>query len=263
MKRQEHFVLIRGLLREARHWGNFLERLQHQFPQAKFSTLDIPGNGRLNHLTSPTTIATMTEALRQQLSLQRPIRLIALSMGGMIAIDWMTRHPNEVAAAVLINTSARPLSPFYHRLRWTSYLQVMKMILQSGVQREADILSLTSNYHRHDSALLQSWQQWQRQNPVSSVSARNQFWAALQFSITAKPQQPLLIITSSADRLVDYRCSLKLAQVWKTDYKLHEKAGHDLPLDEHAWLAQTIEQWFDSACSFRNSPYMNVSPTKQ
>ncbi len=247
MTDNEHFVLIRGLLREARHWGGFTDNLQQQFPDAMISMPDIPGNGRLHHVTSPKTIAGMTEALRQQISINQPLRLIALSMGGMIAIDWMTRYPDEVGAAVLINTSARPLSPFYYRLRWTSYPQVIQIIFHSAVQKESDILSLTSNRHQHDSKLLESWQQWQQQNPVSTASARNQFLATVKFSVTDKPQQPVLVVTSQADRLVDYRCSLKLAQTWQTSYVQHESAGHDLPLDVPEWLAHVIKQWVDAA----------------
>ncbi len=246
MMDSEHFVLIRGLLREARHWGEFTGSLQQQFPHAIISTPDIPGNGLLHQATSPKTIAGMTEALRQQINTNQPLRLIALSMGGMIAMDWMTRYPDEVEAAVLINTSARPLSPFYHRLRWTVYPQVLKMIFHSAAQKEADILSLTSNRHPHDNKLLESWRQWQQQDPVSTDSARNQFLAAAKFSITDKPQQPILVVTSRADRLVDYRCSLKLAQTWQTGYVQHETAGHDLPLDEPEWLSHAIKQWLDS-----------------
>lgn len=242
-----HFVLIRGLLREARHWSKFTDNLQQQFPDATISTPDIPGNGQGHHVVSPETIAGMTEALRTQVSVHRPLRLIALSMGGMIAIDWMIRYPQEVAATILINTSARPLSPFYHRLRWMIYPHVMKMIFHSAGQREADILNLTSNRHQNDSKLLESWQQWQHQNPVSMASARNQCLAAMKFSMTVKPQQPVLVVTSQADRLVDYRCSLKLAQIWDTDYMQHKSAGHDLPLDEPEWLAGIIRQWFDQA----------------
>ncbi|MGG7056637.1 alpha/beta fold hydrolase, partial [Nitrosomonas sp. ANs5] len=166
-------------------------------------------------------------------------------MGGMIAIDWMIRYPDEVEAAVLINTSARPLSPFYQRLRWTIYPRLIRMLFRPALHREADILALTSNCHRHDSELLERWQQWQRQHPVSIISARNQFLAASKFSVTAKPRQPVLIVSSRADRLVDYRCGLALAQVWQTDFIEHATAGHDLLLDEPEWLAHTVSQWFE------------------
>lgn len=245
MKQQAHFVLIRGLLREARHWGEFTGNLQQQFPGALISTPDIPGNGIRHHEVSPETIAGLTEALRPRINASQPIRLVALSMGGMIAIDWMTRYPGEVEAMVLINTSAKPLSPFYHRLSWMAYPHVLRMLFHSRAQREADILRLTSNRHQHDKKLLASWRQWQQQNPVSTASTRNQFLAAIKFSITAKPQQPVLVVTSRADRLVDYRCSQKLAQSWYADYRQHESAGHDLPLDEPEWLVQIIRQWFD------------------
>lgn len=243
MNQSGHFVLIRGLWREARHWGEFTAHLQQQFPGALISTPDVPGNGMRHQETSPSTIAGMTDALRQQAGLSQPVRLIALSMGGMIAIDWMTRYPKEIEAAVLINTSARPLSPFYHRLRWAAYPHVLPLIFHSAARREADILRLTSNRHPHDTKLLESWQQWQRQNPVSPINAGKQFLAAMRFSVTAQPQQPLLVVTSRADRLVDYRCSQKLAQTWKTAYVEHESAGHDLPLDEPEWLTEVVKRW--------------------
>lgn len=240
------FILIRGLLRETRHWGGFATQLQQQFPSAKIITPDLPGNGRLHHLISPDTVAGMTEAFRKQITYRQDLNLIAISMGGMIAIDWMIRYPHEIKAVILINTSTRPLSPFYHRLRWTAYPHLIKMLFHSALQREADILALTSNRHNHDPNLLESWQQWQQQNPVSNVSARNQFLAAVKYFNTVRPKQPVLVVASRADRLVDYRCSLKLAQTWHAEYVQHPTAGHDLPLDDPGWLVLVIRQWFDS-----------------
>jgi len=238
-----HFILIRGLLREARHWGGFPRCLLQNFPGACIETPDIPGSGQLHHLTSPASIMEITDVLRQQVIEREKLTLIAISMGGMIAIDWMTRYPDEVGAAVLINTSVRPLSPFYHRLRWTIYPCVLKMIFSSAIKRETDILALTSNRHSQNSIVLECWQQWQQQNPVSIFNAVNQLLAAAKFSIASKPRQPILIITSQADRLVDYHCSLRLARTWTSDYVQHNTAGHDLPLDEPDWLAGIVKRW--------------------
>lgn len=237
------FVLIRGLLRDARHWGAFTGVLRKQFPEADIWVPDIPGNGRRYHETSPDSIEKMTEALRQQLEHRKNLNLIALSMGGMVAIDWMTRYPDDIASAVLINTSVRPLSPFYQRLRWQIYPGIIKMLCQSEMQREHTILALTSNYYRNNKDILNSWQRWQQQQPVSALSGRNQLLAAATFKISQKPKQPILIVTSSADRLVDYRCSKRLQQLWLTDYQQHDKAGHDLPLDDPDWLAAFIRDW--------------------
>lgn len=245
-----HFVLIRGLLRDARHWGGFIDALQQRFPRSLINTPDVPGNGRLYHAASPTTIAAMTDALRGQITASYPLTLLGLSMGGMIAIDWMYRYPNEVKAAILINTSVKPLSPFYQRLHWMAYPRLFRMIVHTPAEREADILNLTSNYHQQDGQLLRNWQSWQRQCPVSTVSAKNQFLAAVKFSLPVnKPRHSILVVTSTADRLVDYHCSLKLSQAWQTDYLQHDTAGHDLPLDAPQWLAQVIAQWSIEKCS--------------
>lgn len=244
----DQFVLIRGLLREARHWGKFTDILQEKFPdKAEILTPDIPGNGRLHSITSPITIADMVDALRKQIPVCDRRTLIALSMGGMIAVDWMIRYPGEIKSAVLINTSARPFSPFYHRLRWAIYPKILKIIFRSKYQKEVDILALTSNRHGSDSELLESWRHWLQQYPVSAASARNQFCAAAKFHVETKPQQPILIVTSKADRLVDFRCSVILHQKWQTDYIAHGTAGHDLPLDEPEWLANIICQWVDKS----------------
>ncbi|MBX3640656.1 MAG: alpha/beta hydrolase [Nitrosomonas sp.] len=243
------FVLIRGLMREARHWGVFTTMLQQQFPDAQIITPDLPGNGRLNHQTSPDTIAGMTEALRAQVTACQNLRLIAISMGGMIAIDWMSRYPAEVKSAVLINTSARHLSPFYHRLRLAAGLHIVKMFFHSPIQREADILALTSNKWADNRSQLAIWQAWQRQNPVSFKNAINQCLAAIKFSIRSYPYQPMLVIAGKADRLVNYCCSVRLAQVLRAEYIQHETAGHDLPLDEPEWLVDVIQAWTTSNSS--------------
>lgn len=240
----DQLVLIRGILREARHWGKFTDILQQQYlDKAEILTPDIPGNGRLHDITSPETIAGMVDALRKQVPVSNQRTLIALSMGGMIAIDWMVRYPDEIKSAILINTSARPFSPFYHRLRWANYLKILKIFFRSPYRKEADILALTSNRYKCDSELIESWRYWQQQCPVSAVSARNQFCAAAKFFVKTKPRQSILIVASKADRLVDFRCSLALLEKLQSDFVLHDTAGHDLPLDEPEWLVNTISQW--------------------
>ncbi len=247
---QSPFVLIRGLLRDARHWGNFKQLLQQRFPNTPVLALDLPGNGALNQQTSSDNISDMTESLREQIRNRRNLRLIAISMGGMIAIDWITRYPNEVQSAVLINSSLRNLSPFYHRLHWKAYSRLTKIILFAVLHTkpdfEADILALTSNHHSQDIALLKRWQQWQQQNPVSHTNAINQCLAAAKFSNTFQLHRPVLVVSSKMDRLVDCRCSAKLAKVLDVPHFQHQTAGHDLPLDAPEWLVKQIEQQLPS-----------------
>ena len=76
------WILLRGLTRETRHWGDFSERLQSD--GTPVLALDLPGNGRLCHEPSPTRVEAMAEHARaqlQQLKLAPPYRLLAMSLG--------------------------------------------------------------------------------------------------------------------------------------------------------------------------------------
>ncbi|MCH9697486.1 MAG: alpha/beta hydrolase [Gammaproteobacteria bacterium] len=240
------FILIRGLMRESRHWAEFPSILQQQFPLATILTPDIPGNGRLHQQTTPNSIHGITQQLRQHIKTEESIVLVGISMGGMIAIDWATRFPDDINAAVLINTSIRPLSAFYRRLRWQIYPEIINMLWLDRKAQEKTILELTSNHHRNNGCLLKNWYSWQQQYPVTAGNAGRQLLASARFSIQDKPRQPLLIVTSSADRLVDYHCSLTLHRHWQTAYAQHDSAGHDLTLDDPDWTASQIKQWIQT-----------------
>jgi pimeloyl-ACP methyl ester carboxylesterase len=110
------WVLLRGLTREARHWGDFADQLARALPGSAQETiqvlaLDLPGNGVFHKEASPTSVTAMADFARAQLlarGLPPPYRIVAMSLGGMVAADWALRHPDEVDRLVLINTSMRP-----------------------------------------------------------------------------------------------------------------------------------------------------------
>ena len=56
----------------------------------------------------------------------------------------------------------------------------------------------------------------------------------------------MLVIGAAGDRLVDPRCSEALAQRWSARLAVHPDGGHDLSLDDPAWLADTLSEWEES-----------------
>ena len=250
----ERWILLRGLVREQRHWGNFPATLAAALPDAQLYTPDLPGNGSRYREASPASVAQMVEACRlqlQQAGIAPPYSLLALSLGGMVALTWATLYPQELRRCVLVNTSMRPYSPFYRRLRWQNYGAIVRQLLRGGQRaQEQLILCLTSNSGdaTQRAALVQQWLAYQQECPVSRRNALRQLWAAARFRAPPqRPALPLLLIASAGDRLVDHRCTLGLAQAWQMPALLHPDAGHDLPLDAGAWLAQQIADWVASA----------------
>ncbi|WP_050478071.1 alpha/beta fold hydrolase [Herbaspirillum rhizosphaerae] len=246
------WILLRGLMRETRHWGEFPQMLSEHFPGAGIVMLDLPGNGSLHRQRSPSHVQEMTEACRRQLAgrgVAPPFNLLALSLGAMVACDWSTRYPEEIGRAVLINTSLRPFSPFYQRLRPRNYPALLKLALgnSDAAARERTILRLTSNRHT-PASLLSEWMRYAREHPVAPENALRQLLAAMRYHAPRQaPRAPVLILSGKADRLVNTRCSAALASRWQAPLRVHDTAGHDLTLDEPAWVAQQIHAWADAA----------------
>lgn len=236
-------LLIRGLSREQRHWGEFRPLLAARLSNPVLS-FDFAGCGQLYQQRSPCSINALCQSVRLQVQ-QAPefsgrLHLVAISLGGMLAADWARRYPQEVASITLINSSARPLSPFYQRLHWRNYPPILRSLFMSAAQREQLILRLTSATAASHQGVVANWQLWQQQRPVSRLNALRQLWAASRFKLPLAPVCPTLVISSLGDKLVSPQCSAALANKWQVTHIQHPWAGHDLALDDPEWLCTQL-----------------------
>lgn len=243
------WVLLRGLVREARHWGDFPDRMVAAWPDSRVTCPDLPGNGRRNAERSPATVGAMVEDCRAGLiaeGIEPPWQLLALSLGGMIAAAWATSHPQEIAGMVLINTSMRPFCALHRRLRPQNYPALMRTAIDDDVpRRETRILGMVSNDPARRSAALAPWIALAREHPVRPANALRQLTAAAMFNAGRPvPAAPALVLASARDRLVDPACSRAIAQAWNAPLALHADAGHDLPLDDPAWVVSQVARHF-------------------
>lgn len=242
-------VLLRGLTRESAHWGTFPATLSAALGGERVVTLDLPGAGAQHSAVSPTRVDAYVGACREQarqLGVAAPFNVVALSLGAMVAVAWAARHADEIARSVLVNTSLRPTAPFYWRLRPSSYVAVLKALTtRDRHTREAIVLALTSNGAPGDAQVVTQWTAIARARPVARVNALRQLWAAARFSASPRAPCPAtLLLASTHDRLVDVRCSRRLASVWQVPLHEHPSAGHDLPLDDPGWVVAHVQRWF-------------------
>lgn len=241
------WILLRGLTRESRHWGDFGAQFQHALPGSQVLALDLPGNGALNWQPSPLRVQDMVAHCRAELlrrGLQPPYQVLAMSLGAMVAVAWAETCPHELASMVLINTSLRPFSAFYQRLRPANYGALLRLAVLGGTpaQWEETILRLTSHHAGDD--ILTHWLALRRERPVSRVNALRQMFAAARYwAPPTRPPVPTLVLASARDRLVSVACSRALARQWQCDLRVHASAGHDLPLDDGPWVARQVRDW--------------------
>jgi pimeloyl-ACP methyl ester carboxylesterase len=243
------WVLLRGLTREARHWGLLPEQLAKSLDGEQILTLDLPGNGEFCAMPSPSSVQGMVEFARSQLlakGLRPPYAFVAMSLGGMVATHWAQQHPREVRRLVLINTSMRPFNHLTERLRPGNLLQLTLLALRwhNALYCEQVIHQLTCKQRNTRDEDVAAWVRIRSSAPVSAANAWRQLRAAALFSsAAAAPSCPVLVLSSAGDRLVDPRCSARLAAIWRVPHHQHLWAGHDLPHDDAAWVCERMAQW--------------------
>jgi pimeloyl-ACP methyl ester carboxylesterase len=246
---ENNWLLLRGLTRESGHWGDFLTQLQHAFPKAQINCLDLAGSGVYYSQTSPNSIQEITQQLRRQAQengwLQSKITLLTLSLGGMVAWEWMQQYPDDIHGAALMNSSLATVNPFYQRLRWQSYGKLAQIVWQSDIyQRELAVVKLVSNLESQHEKIAAEWAEIQRLHPVSRKNALQQIIAAANYKpALAKPIPAVLLLNGLGDRLVSPACSQGISQRWSLPLVSHPWAGHDLCGDDATWVITQLQQW--------------------
>ncbi|MBP6535202.1 MAG: alpha/beta hydrolase, partial [Xylophilus sp.] len=159
------WILLRGLTREAGHWGAFEPLLRQAVAPHAVLTPDLPGNGQRWAERSAATVPALMEAVRADLAAQGihpPYRLLGMSLGAMACVAWAEMYADEVEAMVLVNTSLRPFSGFYQRLLPRAWLPLARLLTlgASPEAMEQAVLALTSRNNFSESARAQLIAQW-------------------------------------------------------------------------------------------------------
>jgi pimeloyl-ACP methyl ester carboxylesterase len=174
-----------------------------------------------------------------------PWSVLAISLGGMLALDWAARYPLDFQRVVVINTSAGNLSPPWKRMFLQNLPHLGSSALSKNLnKREETVIRLTINQPPQDTGpLIQDWIDIANDAPVRRRTLLRQISAASRSKAPEHLEVPGLVIASRADRLVHWHCSEKIAEKLSLPLRLHEEAGHDLPHDAPDWVADQVSTW--------------------
>lgn len=238
------WILLRGLTREAGHWGGFGPLLASRTGEP-VEAIDLPGNGARWREPSPASVrATTFDACRRTAG-PEPVILVAMSLGAMVALEWARLAPDTVAGCALINTSAGGASWPWQRLRPANYPRLLGLLRPAAaLDLERQVLAMTSARAAELDQEARRWAAIRTARPVSAPNAVRQLWAAARYRAPREaPPMPLLLLASEGDGLVSNRCSRELAHRWQAPLRMHPWAGHDLPLDDPQWLVRELCEW--------------------
>ncbi len=253
-----NLLLLRGLIRDHRAWGDFPSRFLAHAPRMKLHSLDFPGVGTEYLRSSPTSITAIRieiahrfQTLIAQGKLPTgPWSIMAISMGGMVALDWVQAKPDRFQNLILLNTSAADLASPLERFNLRHLPETLTSLLSNRPERsERFILRAVSNrFAKNPDAKLQeifeNHVKWRKERPVSRTTFIRQFLSAARYRLpVGRPKPPTLIISSEGDRVVNAKCSARLAERYGVPRVSHPWAGHDIPIDDPEWLAREVSEW--------------------
>ena len=242
------WLFLRGWAREARHWGWFPDDFRAFHPDADITALDLPGAGGRNMEACPADVASIMASCREHArahGIEPPYHLLGLSLGGMVAAAWARAHRDEIAALVMINSSAADLSLPTRRLRPRNYPALARALTMRDLDaREALVLSLTSRDPGEHPGVAQEWARHAGERAMRPQAALAQLVAATRFRLgRGDIGVPALVLASGGDRLVDGACTRALRRRLNARMAIHPTAGHDLTLDDGPWVAAQVRRW--------------------
>jgi alpha-beta hydrolase superfamily lysophospholipase len=244
------WLLLRGLVREQRHWLDFPTAFSAGVRTADgpttVVTLDLPGFGTETATPVPPTVGGFTDLLRarwlRDATPGAPAGIFAVSLGGMVALDWLARFPADFSAGVIVNSSLADLSPPWQRMRLHNWPRVFVAPLLPARARERMLLGMTRTHGDLERDADRYAAIAADARPRRS-SAAGQLRAAMRMRCPARLDVPALVLTSHGDRLVSWRCSEAIATRLGLPMRIHDTAGHDLPLDAPEWVCGQVTDW--------------------
>jgi pimeloyl-ACP methyl ester carboxylesterase len=255
------WILLRGLTRETRHWGAFETAMRTHGvigEDERVMLIDLPGNGDEHARTAPLSVHALTDFVRARalsLGVTMPCRVLAMSLGAMVASAWAQRYPNDIERLVLINTSMRPFAHVHERLRPSAWRTLLRIVANWNDAQRCEQLIHRLTCHRTDTfdADIAQWSAFAR---TSASNAWRQLYAAARFKAQIDaPHCPTLLLASARDALVDPVCSARIARQWHAAHAVHAWAGHDLPHDDADWTCSAIAAWLAQNSRATHAPH--------
>lgn len=253
------WILMRGLVREQRHWGDFPTILARELG-VRVHTIDIPGAGNQHREICPSTVPGIAEHVRARwLTLRAETDrahgktswgLLGVSLGGMISMAWAAAHPADFTRVVLANTSASNAGKPWDRMQPRALLGVARgFFARDLVERERIVLDTTVRLvpERERDAIARRWATYAAEAPVSRATLARQLLAASRFRAPNRIEPPTLVVIGGKDPLAAPACGRALAERFGAQLELHPDAGHDIGTDAPDWFAARVDAWLKAA----------------
>lgn len=251
MSKPTRIFLIIGLTKESAHWDeNFIDNLKKRFNTEDIIAVDLPGAGEFLDKKSPMSMEGVVKETRANYAKyfegDSHNIMVSVSLGGMVATEWIKHYPADFERFVIINSSFRGFSPVYKRVQpWAMKKFFSIFLAGSEEQREHHVIEMCCNNADVYDHTKHKWIKLAKERPMSHGNMVRQLLAGARYSPDHKPEIPTLIIAAKHDKLAHYTCSEKLHSKWGGDIHImeDENIGHGIHIDAPEELATVIHDW--------------------
>ena len=249
------WVFMRGLVRESRHWGKFIDKFANMLiragvenPQDNFRFIELPGIGKKHQDRLSFNVRNEINKLNHELmetNASPPYAFVGVSLGALVGLQWEAFFPETFHRMVLINTSHVRINPVFHRLRLNHLVKKLPVLVSGDIRRsEEAILDLVCNNAELKKEILEEWVDIREKAPWGFRNLLEQLIFAIRAKwLPKRNSEKFLFLGSLNDRLVNVNCTIDLMKSLNAPGAFHPSAGHDLSLDEPDWLCAEILAW--------------------
>ncbi|MBM4359722.1 MAG: alpha/beta fold hydrolase [Deltaproteobacteria bacterium] len=207
-------VMLRGLARNALHWGPVLERLERRF---YLLLLDNRGFGRSDSSRYPYLVPHLADdviAVMDAANVSRA-HVLGSSLGGMIAMRFAIDHGGRLDRLVLVSTTAGGRTASPPRLRsFAAMARARLRPLRESLAIDARYV-LGASYATEHPEVVDGWYDLARRYPVDPRALVYQAVAARLHDASGELGEiraPTLVLTCREDHLVPPDNSERLAR---------------------------------------------------
>ena len=248
--------LVRGLIRNHRHWHGFektlIDKLSLDKSQIVFYNFCVSKNYKdiIKYSDIYFHINNLKNFIKAAGHNSIKINFIGISLGGLFLLKFFESNPEYFNSLTMINSSHPNYSKFYHRMSFIRLSKIVFFGLMGKKFAEYAILTTTINQKSVIKKLLKKNYEIYKKYPWSYP----QLFAQLLMASCGKNfnkvdknyadfNNRILLLVSTGDRLVSSRCSIDLFEKLNCTMFVHSSAGHDLSGDDPLWCAEMIKKF--------------------
>ena len=242
-------VLLHGLGGNWRNWSANIPALAQSH---RVVALDLPGFGDSEPYAGAVTIERYVDTVVELLHRLRIERatFVGNSLGGLLTIEAAARHPDRVAAAILVGAGGIPLAPLRHRGARTAFNVIRRPRVRRAVAASRRARRLVARTIVHDPTTIADAMIADALNGLAAPGFDAAFDAGGRYNARVRAPEvacPTLVLWGRQDRLLPVAMSAEYHRLIPDSRLIvWDNTGH-CPMIEHPARFHDVVAAFSAA----------------